>query len=753
MGQIVDIVPNHMGIRSTTNRWWWDVLAHGAASEHAVAFDIDWEPPDPASAGRVVLPFLDRPVDEAVTQGAITLDELGGEVVARHHGDVWPVSESSLAGLGIDRQDLSRVNGDPAALGRVLARQHWRAEHWMRTAELLNWRRFFDVTDLASVRVERADVFDRVHALLQRWFVDDGLAARVVQGVRVDHVDGLVDPGGYLERLRALVGSDRLLVVEKILAADEELPESWPVDGTTGYEVSARFGEILTDTTGARTLVATTAEATGVADTWPVVEQACRALVADTLLVPEVERLGRSFAAAVTAVTGDEPDTGSARRAVAALAEELDVYRTYARPGEAPATVDDRSHIDAALVRALARHPDDPTAELLDQAAAMVRGDTPAPAPVATFVARFGQLSAPLAAKAVEDTGFYRYVALPWLNEVGGDPARLDVSVAESQEALRHLAVAWPGTMSPLTTHDTKRGADVRARLTVLASDPATFTAAVADWHLGSAPHREAGAPRPALEWLLWATIVGAWPIDAERLSTYATKAMREAKDATSWVSPDAAYEDAVHRFVAGVLGDPAIVGSVDRYVRGIRTAGRARSLAQVVLAATAVGSPDIYQGDELWNLVLVDPDNRRPVDHGLRADLLDAVEGDYGPEDLSGLWSATTDDPDDVGLVKMAVWARLLGHRRDHPAQYGPDLLPLPVSGPDAEAVVAQRRPDGPLTVIPARWLPGPAPDATVELPPGEWVDLFTRAGHRGGPVPVGLVLDRFPVSVLVAL
>ncbi len=759
MGMVVDIVPNHMGIRDVSNRWWQDVLRHGHESPYSTYFDIDWNPPDPEAGGKVVLPFLDRPLEQAFRDGAIRVERLADspELEVCHHGDRWPASEASLAVLGLSATDcaerfqgaIDELHSHPEAMARFLDAQHWRAVHWRLAPRLLNWRRFFDVTDLASVRVERATVFDDVHAVLRRWLHDDELGGRVVQGVRVDHVDGLVDPQRYLERLRHLVGPDRLLVVEKILAADEALPASWPVDGTTGYEVTARINEAVTDPAGALELRRRAEAFTGDATPWVDVELECKRIVARRLLEPEVERLTRSFVAAVEEVDGVPPEHDVALEVVRELAAELSVYRTYARPGTTGLSDDDRARIEAAAARLVGHRPDLP-AGLVATARALLARERGVGTAVDEFASRFGQVSAPLAAKAVEDTAFYRAVALPWLNEVGGDPGRPGAAAAELQRAFAGLGAAWPGTFSPLTTHDTKRGADVRARLSRLAARPAAFADAVDDWHQAAAAHCSPAGPDPALEWLLWTTLVGAWPIDLERMSTYATKAMREAKLRTSWTDPDDAYEQAVHRFLAGVLGDAGLCASIERFVAELMAAGRAASLAQVVLAATAVGTPDLYQGDELWNLVLVDPDNRRPVDFDRRAEILARVEG--GEVDLAEQWRRSAGDADDDGTVKLALWHRLLALRAERPDAFRQAHVPLEVDGPDAEAHLAFRRGLDVAVVVPVREVDGP-PRCGVELPEGTWCDVLTGTRHPGGRVAAAELVDRFPAAVLTRL
>jgi (1->4)-alpha-D-glucan 1-alpha-D-glucosylmutase len=754
MGMVVDLVPNHMGIRDPANRWWRDVLRDGPDSAYAGHFDIDWSPPDPASHGKVVLPFLGAPVEQAVADGSIRVERRsdGPELEVVHHSDRWPASEASLDVLGLaptdcdDRVDgaVAELNRSPAALLRFLEAQHWRAVHWRDADTLLNWRRFFDVTDLASVRVERPEVFDDVHRLLRGW-LDDELGARVVQGVRVDHVDGLVDPQGYLERLRSLVGPDRLLLVEKILAAHEQMPRTWPVDGTTGYEVVARLDEAVTEPEGAVELARLTHLATGQRHSWPELVRDCRHLVADRLLRPEVDRLVRAVGAALADDDGTAPPTADLRAVVVALAGEMAVYRTYARPGANEVAPDDRVELDRAAAELRLRGT--VAEDVLDDVLALLsreRGTGPL-ADEAT--SRFGQVTAPLAAKAVEDTAFYREVSLPWLAEVGGDPGRPVVPLPHVGRALAGLQERWPGTLSPLTTHDTKRSGDVRARLSCLAVDPATAEAGFAAWGEAAAAHRGIG-PDPVLERLLWASILGAWPVDAGRIGRFATKAMREAKLHTTWTDPDEAFERAVQDWVAAVLGDPALTSSIAAGARRLLAPGRAAALVLVTLAATAVGSPDLYQGDEVWNLSLVDPDNRRPVDHDHLGRLLDAVDGGV---DLPALWRERSADPDDDGMVKLALWHRLLRLRAGHPAAFAGPHLPLALDEAASEAVLAYRRGDDVAVVAWAR--PGPAPHAppgTVELPSGEWHDVVSGTRHAGGTVPTAALLTGLPVAAL---
>jgi (1->4)-alpha-D-glucan 1-alpha-D-glucosylmutase len=756
MGQVVDIVPNHMGIRHESNRWWQDVLANGPDSAYAHHFDIDWSVDEPGFAGKVVLPFLDRPMDQAIGDRAITIDRRADtpEFVVRHHGDVWPASDASMALLGLSASDcgerldgaLDELRRDPALLASFLGAQHWRAVHWRETAARLNWRRFFDVTDLAAVAVEREDVFDDVHLLVRQW-LDDDLGARVVQGLRVDHVDGLVDPAGYLERLRALIGPDRLLVVEKILAADEQLP-SWPVDGTTGYEVTARINEAMTSAAGAEQLVHLFTASTTRHRSWPDVAARSRHQVARELLRPEVVRAADAFGAAVLAAGEPERTVNGSVELVRELACELDVYRTYPRPGSTELSDTDRDRVIAAAGRLAQRRPDLPARSVALATALLTRQAGQGPEADA-FATRFNQLTAPLAAKAIEDTAFYRYAPCAWLDEVGGEPDRVRVATDELHAFFGRIAGEWPGTMVPLTTHDTKRGGDVRARLSRLSERPVEYGTAFTAWRAGSAGRTGTlTTETPELHWLVWQVLVGAWPLDLDRALAYATKAMREAKAGTSWIDPHEGYEAEVLDLVGHIVEDDALRRWIEEFVVTIRAPGRAASLAQLVLSATAAGAPDVYQGDELWNLVLVDPDNRAPVDYDRRRAVLEQVLHLRG-EGLCELWRATRDEPSDDGVVKLAVLQRLLALRGpDGPLRADLPYTPLPVSGEDAEAVLAYSRGDDLLVVVPRRFLDPIL--AEVHLPGGTWVDALSGAERLGGPTAVSDLLDRLPVAIL---
>jgi len=751
LGQVVDLVPNHLSIAGRGNRWWWDVLENGSESAWARHFDIEWDHPDPEVRGRVVLPFLARPFDEAVDAGEIRVhrEPSTGDVLVTHGDRLWPASEASLAWLGLSALDCrERVEEELAVLARdpvrwrgFLDQQHYLLVYWRDPEHLPNYRRFFDVSDLAALRVDDPAVFADTHLLLRRW-VDDDLAGEVVTGVRVDHIDGLVDPETYLNRLRELIG-DRWLVVEKILAADETLPGSWPVDGTTGYEFTARATEVGVDREGDAALSAAAREIGGTHGTWADTVDDAKAMVAGTLLRPEADRLTRAFPPALAehgATSTDPPD--DVEHALTALACALDVYRVYTGRSDP-----DRTRLTAAAARATARRG--VSGPVVASAVSLLTAEEPGPRTRA-FAARFAQLTAPLAAKAVEDTACYRYLRLVSLNEVGGDPGRFGLDPGSFVAWLDRAARDHPRSMLALSTHDTKRSADVRARISLIAQVPDAWRGAVQAWHEHNRPHLVNGAPDRAVEYLAYQTLVGAWPLSTTRLLAYLVKAAREAKVQTSWTDPSPAFEDAIAGFVAGMLGDETFVASLEAFLAPLVRPGQVAALAQVVVALTAPGVPDLYQGDETWNRSLVDPDNRRTIDVERLARLLADVEGLSGAE----AWGEGDVWGDDDGLPKLLVVHRLLLLRRERPDLFADDLpvRALAVTGPEDAGVLAYRRGDALAVIVPHLALRAATEraGATVTIPPGDWRHLFTDATVDGPTVDTATLFGDFPVAVL---
>ena len=664
LGVVVDIVPNHMSVAvPKANPWWWDVLEHGRQSPYATYFDIDW------------------------TSDAILLPVLGSD---------------SLADVKVDGDRLVYYDHEfPLAPGtghgtveEVHSRQHYRLVWWRRGNAELTYRRFFDITTLAGVRVEDPEVFEATHREILRWVREGD-----VTGLRVDHPDGLSDPGAYVRRLRA-EAPNAWLVTEKILAPDESQPVSWPAEGTTGYDALRELCGVFVDPRGEAPLLAL-ARQLGL-DTSHAIEEECRRLITRTSLVAEMRRI---------AALADVPP-----EAVAEIMIGFPVYRSYLPEG--------LDHWTTAVASATHARPD--LAHHIDTVDRAVRAD-----PRGELATRMQQTSGMVVAKGVEDTAFYRWTPFIALNEVGGTPARFGVPPAEFHARAAARAAGLPATMTALSTHDTKRSEDVRARLAVLAEIPDEWATTVTRW---SASH---GIDEPSLNLLAWQSIVGAWPISADRLRGYLDKAAKEAKLRTSWVDHDEDFEAAVNAWpdtVITALGDE-IAAFVDR----IKPAGWSNSLGQKIVQLAGPGVPDVYQGTELFDLSLVDPDNRRPVDFAVRQNLLARLEDGWLP------------DVDDTGAAKLHVVRQVLRLRRDRPDLFT-GYRPLSAQGPAAGHVVAfHRRPE--LAVVATRLplsLSGWA-DTVLPLPsgPGEWRDLLT-----GTPVDTGSLgdlLSRYPVALLL--
>lgn len=706
---IVDIVPNHMGVAvPRENPWWWDVLRLGRASRYAEAFDIDWA----FGGGRVRLPILGGELDEVIGELRIDGDRL------RYFDHELPLAPGSLDGI-----EVSGGAVDADSLRAVLDRQHYELRCWRDEARGLNYRRFFAVTTLAGVRVEVPRVFDEAHAEILRW-VREGL----VDGLRVDHPDGLVDPGAYLDRLAAATaaaagGAPAPVWVEKILehaASDhaEALPPAWATVGTTGYDAMAEIDRVLVDPAGERGLAALDARLRAdsglpASQGWHALIHGTKRMIADTIQQSEVRRIVRALPSSVGL------DDDLAADALAELLACFPTYRSYL-----PAGVE---RLAQAAAAASVSRPD-----LAEAVAALV----PLLADPSLEVARrFQQTTGPVMAKGVEDTAFYRFTRLGTLTEVGGDPSVFALPVEGLHAAFAGRQASWPLSLVALSTHDTKRGEDVRARLSVLAELPERWASVLADLReVASTGHGPFDA-------LLWQAIIGSWPATPERLHAYAEKAAREAGECTSWLAPDAAFEDRMHAVVDAAFGAarPIVAAFVDE----IAGFGWSNSLSAKLLQLAGPGVPDVYQGSELWETSLVDPDNRRPVDFALRRRMLRALDEGFTRGELPPV--------DASGAAKLLLVSRVLRLRREHPGLFG-RYRPLEVVGAASDHAIAFDR--GGAIAVATRLPVGLSArgwgDAAVLLPAGQWRDELTGRSFDGGAVPLARLLESYPVALL---
>lgn len=651
MGLIVDIVPNHVGVDDPTqNTWWWDVLQNGRESAYAPYFDIDWTL---KPSGRIVLPVLGDDGDLA----DLTVDDSAEAPVLRLGDRTWPIAPGTGVGTGVDVHD----------------RQHYELISWRHN--LCGYRRFFSITSLAGLRQEDRAVFEAAHVEVRRWFADG-----LVDGLRIDHPDGLADPAGYLEWLRELTGPHAWIVIEKILAPDEALEPTLPVAGTTGYDALREIGGLLVDPNGA------------IEDAEPL-EQHTRELkitAATETLASELARLRRAIVAAVDADHPRLPD------AVAALLSHIGVYRSDYRGLSAL--------MATALAETTAAQPD--LAAPLALVAAAINHPEPA--------TRLQQLCGAVTAKSVEDCLFYRDARLVSLNEVGGEPERFGVSAAEFHHSAAVRAQFWPSAMVTLSTHDTKRGEDVRARIGVLSQVAGLWAELVAKWTPLTPP------PDTATGLFLWQNAFGVWPADGtlttelrSRLHAYAEKAIREAGLHTTWNDPNEEFETAVHRWLDDVIDGPVGV-ELTSLVAQLDAHARSDSQAQKLLSLTVPGIPDVYQGTETWDDSLVDPDNRRPVDYRARQEALAALSD-----------------------AKMRIVTAALHSRAERPDSYlSGGYTPVLADGDAAAHLIAFLRGDDVLVAV-RRWTVGLDEtgwgDTMLALPDGEWTDRLTGRSWRG--------------------
>ena len=737
MGVLVDIVPNHVGVATPhLNAWWWDLLTHGPASRRAAAFDVDWA----AGGGRIRIPVVGD--DDVLADGRIAnLAIEGGEL--RYFDHRFPIAPDTVVSTSstdeatstdtvvstsstdeatspdtvvstsstdeaTSTDDGGRSSVEPVETtdpNAVHARQHYELVSWRVADHGLNYRRFFAVNTLAGIRVEDRAVFDDSHVEIGRWF-DEGL----VDGLRVDHPDGLRDPASYLDDLARRTGGAYVLV-EKILEPGEILEPGWATAGTTGYDVLGLVDRVLTDPAGREPLTALEERLHGRPFAWHDLIHDTKRAVADGILGSEVRRVAREVG-----------DDSALVDAVAELAACFPVYRSYVPDGAA--------HLDAAFADARGRRPDlAATFDLLGP----VLADPAEPAAL-----RFQQTSGAVMAKGVEDCAFYRTSRLSSLTEVGADPSEFSLSVEEFHAAMAERQQARPLAMTTTSTHDTKRGEDVRARIAVLAELPRVWAESL-DRLLVLAP-----LPDPGFGNLLWQAVLGAWPASRERLHAYAEKAMREAGDRTTWTEPDAAYEKAVHAAVDAAFDDGDVRTLLDDLLARLAGPGWSNALAAKLVALTVPGVPDVYQGSELWEQSLVDPDNRRPVDFEVRRAVLARV--------LDGERPVLTPDLDDPGHAKLLVTQAALTLRRNQPHRFT-TYAPVAASGEAATHLLAFDR-GGALTVatrLPVGLAARGWGDTRLHLPDGEWGDLLTGREYAGSP-PAGDVLADLPVALLIS-
>ncbi len=776
IGILLDIVPNHMAVGGADNVLWLDVLRNGRSSDYAGWFDIDFDSPDKELKGKILCPFLGAPYEEVLPSGDLKLVSEPGPIglaVAYHHhrfpirnGDAAEIEEAGLAAYDA-----------PDRLHALLEKQNFRLAWWRVAGDKVNFRRFFEITELAGIEIGVDEAFEAAHAITFRLYAEG-----LIDGVRIDHIDGLADPAAYCRKLRARLArleterpqdaasGPAYLVVEKILGAGEPMPEDWQTDGTTGYDFMNEVSALQHDETGGRALTALWVRLSNRYGDFEREECIARRELLRNSFDGQRETVVDALKTlADCSGIGRDLTWSALRRGLTNLIEQMRVYRSYATGRESsPAP-------GAFFERALARALDEPAAEtraLRFIERVMRGGEIGEEAKQVQAVRRFNQLCAPVAAKAVEDTAFYRYGRLLSRNDVGFEAAMLACPAEEFHNRMASRVTHLPRSMLTTATHDHKRGEDVRARLAVLSEMAEGWSHVVMQWFALNEPVRPK-AVHPADEYQLYQMLFGAWPLDllpddveglnafAGRMKGWQSKSLREAKLRSSWNAPNEAYETLADAYLDDLLNpakSPAFLRNLTDFVDGAASAGAVNSLAQAVLRCTLPGMPDLYQGTEFWDFSLVDPDNRRPVDYEVRAT---ALERGAAPAELLSQWRD--------GRVKQAIIARLLDLRRRQPALFAEgDYRPLQVEGRRAASLFAFSRSESGaqmIVLVPlhcSQALAGSASplasrdwwgDTAVLLPDGtrSWRSVLEESEFDGGKLLAADAFSRLPVGAWI--
>jgi (1->4)-alpha-D-glucan 1-alpha-D-glucosylmutase len=774
---LLDVVPNHMSA-SQYNPWWDDVLKQGPFSPYAEFFDIRIPSGQPFC---VHLCPLARPYGAALEAGELNIEVSGSELRARHYENSWPLGPASwgellasgercfdelqsLRGVAApveeDRraygrlaaqarailaeavaegrlQDaIARAQSDKARIDAILSRQYYQLHGWKLAGELTNYRRFFDIDSLIGIRAERPEVVSAAHVRIEQM-----IANEEIDGLRVDHPDGLRDPKTYFERLRQVLPRGRIYI-EKILENDERLKEDWPIDGTVGYEFLAKVNRLWMDDQRTDVLTATYSDFTGHSVNFGhLVREKKRAILESTFSASHALLAEAALKIARGAWQTRDLSPRQLREALEKLVTALPVYRTYRNAH----TLDeeDRRVLLEALQSARIGTTEIDAATFDFLAALFTKADLNESE--ADFIAKWQQLTPAVMAKGVEDTMFYCFDRLVSCNEVGSQASLIGISADKFHEFCHHLSDRWPNNMLATSTHDNKRSEDVRTRISILSEIPERWSEALHQWSQLNASAWQNRLPDRHAEYLLYQTLIGAWPIDHDRAWGYMLKACREAKINTSWHEPNISFEEKIRGFVGGVFETPEFIASLERFIEPLIIPGRINSLAQTLIKLVAPGIPDFYQGTELWDLSLVDPDNRRPVDFALRTLLLSRT-AQLSAVDVLSDW--------DSGLPKLWMIARVLHLRRERGADFSADAKyqPLVAQGSHLGRLLAFRRGENLIAVVPrfTMTLAGEWGDTRLPLPGGAWRNCFTGEIVQREVTPAALFAS-FPVALLI--
>lgn len=797
MGLMLDVVPNHMAILGKQNPWWWDVLEDGPSSPFATYFDVDWAASEERWHNKILLPVLEDHYGRVLEDQQFNLVFLEGDFVLQYHDTSFPIDPSSLTEflgrvadkthsemlmfiaesyarlprptvtsrralerrhrdkailrqilmqqcheephlLAAIQEEMQRLNHDPDAIDRLIQQQNYRLSFWRTANRDLGYRRFFDIKDLAGLRMEDDEVFCAVHALPLKWYKEGK-----IQALRVDHPDGLKNPKEYFLRLRKAF-FDAWIVAEKILETGETLPSDWNISGTTGYDFLNLLTTLYIHPDAEDAFNRIYQEFIGEKITYSDLVYACKCLVISELFGSEINRLTHLLTDICEKHRCYRDYTRvELKQALSQLAACYPVYRTYVSLSESVSKQDERT-VATATECAIKKSPDSDEklfgflkGILLLRIPGAIEGE---------LVQRFQQFTGPVMAKGFEDTALYRYNRFLALNEVGGNPSLFGSTLKTFHETCLQAQKQRPLSLLASTTHDTKRSEDVRARLTLLSEIPSEWEKAVARWRAQHEQYRFDNLPDRNTQYFLYQTLVGAWPIEEKRLLDYMEKSVREAKEHTSWVKPNEHYEGRLQHFIKAILEDKTFLADLENFVTPLLLPGRINGLAQTLIKLTAPGVPDIYQGCELWNMSLVDPDNRKEVDFIRRIELLKQLRELTLDQIMARM---------EEGLPKLWVIAQTLNFRKQRPELFVEgSYQPMYAQGDKADHVIAYMRGDAVITIVPRFFLRlnhnwG---DTAFELPKGTWYNLLKHEDEElSGQVPMQEMFKSFPVALLI--
>lgn len=799
MGLMIDIVPNHMAILGKQNPWWWDVLENGPSSFFAMYFDVDWAASEERWPNKILLPVLSDHYGRILEDKQFMLVFLEGRFELHDHEHTFPIDPSSLSEFlhevaeqshsemlgflaesharlprptvtsrrAVERrhrdiavlrhiliqqcqeqpnllkriqEEINRINDDPDALDRLIEQQNYRLAYWRMANKDLGYRRFFDIKELVGLKMEDDEVFRALHVLPMKWYEEAN-----VQALRIDHPDGLRNPKEYFNRLEsAFPGA--WVVAEKILEPEETLPSDWKVSGTTGYDFLNLLTHLYIDSNGEKAFTKIYSDFLGQQMDFNALVYTCKQLVINELFGSEINKLTHLLVDICEKHRCYRDYTrAELKDALSQIAACFPVYRSYVSSTDKLVSEQDIYHVKIAITLALAKNPDidEKLFHFLERLLLLqIPGDLES-----ELAMRFQQFTGPIMAKGFEDTALYRYNRLVALNEVGGNPGIFGHTLQHFHDACLIAQQERPLSLLASTTHDTKRSEDVRARLALLSEIPSQWAMAVERWKNHNAKHRFQDLMDRNTEYLLYQTLVGCWPIEEKRLLTYMEKAIREAKEHTSWIKPNKEYEDSIHHFIQAILADQTFLADLENFITPLITPGRINGLSSTLIKLTAPGIPDIYQGSELWTMSLVDPDNRGEVNFAVRRDLLNQLKNLTPQQILSRM---------DEGLPKLWVIQQTLQLRKQHPDLFGPkgSYQPCYAQGKKADHLVAFLRGGSAMTIAPRFLLKlnNDWEDTTLELQTGSiWRNILTHEHISGGQVQIRTLFNAFPVALLI--